>query len=278
MSIVGAALLLSCSSVHPSPDAEPSKAAYTFRISGEFSTSYDPMTRAALAQGTEAVSDLWVLDYVNGTCVHSEHQVSTQEGFGTVQMSLSYGHHDLCFVASRGTVPVLSDRALAWQKVLDTFTCGCAIDVTPSSGGGREVELKRAVSGVAVQNTDAVPSNAKRMEVTLSDRYEVLALPSLTGSGGAAYTNTFSLAQAVAGTRNIQFNTYTLCPSDDVFTTDVTVRVIANDNSVMSEFTIEGVELLRNRRTILKGDCFMRSGSFSVGIDDAWLEESTMNF
>lgn len=267
---------------------EPTKL-FTFHVKGDFAISQEEMSRAAtrLENGnTSGLTDLWVLDYASdGTLIQQVHQASGDADFGSPQLSLTYGQHNVIFVASKGTTPALSavngsaSGSLSWAKVLDTFTLAYPVTVSASSNGNRAPALERAISCVTVQNTDAVPSTARRMEVTLSKRYGTLSLPSLVGGGDNAYTNTFTLYAADAGQTNLQFATYTLCPSaDDVFTTDVTVRVYGDSDVLLSEFTIPNVELKQNRKTILKGRCFERSGSpFAVSVNGAWQGDNILN-
>lgn len=252
---------------------------FVFHLKGDFLTSYDEMgTRASVRlenETTPSVTDLWVLDYVDGVLVQQVHQVPEDENWGRPQMALTYGHHDIKFIASKGTTPVLTASALSWAKVLDTFTLNYPIDVTASSNGNRAPELKRAVSGVTVVMTDVVPSNAKSIKVEYM-RSQSLALPSLVASAASlsGVENDFP-ASWVGQTGS--FSVYTLCPTDEM-TTDVHVVVTAKDGSTISDFTVADVALKKNRMTVLTGECFGRGSGFSVAIDDAWEESFSVNF
>ncbi|MFW5617647.1 MAG: hypothetical protein ACOCNI_05435, partial [Prevotella pectinovora] len=133
--------------------------AFTFHLKGDFTTSFEEMTRAAVRlenDNTAGITDIWVLDYQDGKLLQQVHQVASDADFGHPQMNLTYGHHDVKFIASKGTVPVLSASALSWQKVLDTFTLDYPVDVVASSNGNRAPELKRAIGGVKIVATDVV--------------------------------------------------------------------------------------------------------------------------
>lgn len=281
------------------PDVSKTKA-FTFHVKGDFVTDYAEMdgsgsmvvgvnhtptdewgrsnSRATtrLENGnTSALTDLWVLDYVDGVLVQSVHQASTEDGFGSVPMSLTYGHHDVKFVASKGDVPVLGASALSWSKVKDTFVLDYPVDVAASTNGNRAPELKRAVSGVTLVMTDVVPSNAKSIKVEYM-RSQSLALPSLVASAASlsGVENDFP-ASWVGQTGS--FSVYTLCPTDEM-TTDVHVVVTAKDGTTISDFTVADVQLKKNRITTLKGECFGRGSGFSVSIDDSWDEPFEVTF
>lgn len=163
---------------------------FTFHVNGDFATSYEDFTKAASrleASNAARLADLWVLDYdSNGTLLQMVHQDSTQTGFGSVPMSLTYGQHTIVFVASKGEDPTITatvgstSGSLSWAKVKDTFTLSYPIDVTAASNGNRAPELQRAISGLKIVISDVVPTDAKYMTVTLGSRSQSLTLPALS--------------------------------------------------------------------------------------------------
>lgn len=263
-----------------SPQQQAKTKSFTFHVKGDFTTNYTDMTRAAVRleeTNTAGITDLWVFDYVDGVCVQSKHQSSTDADFGHPQMILTYGSHNIKFVASRGTTPSLAATGISWTKVMDTFCLDYPVTVSASSNGNRAPELKRCVSGLTIENTDAIPANAKEIQITMTNRYGMLTLPGLVGSGESAFTNTLAFQTGDAGTTGLKMNTYTLCP-DETFSVDVKVKVVGKDNSTISEFEVDDVELKMNRKTVLKGECFDRSNGFSVMINDTWEEAYTQTF
>ena len=68
------------------------KNAITFTCQGDFTMTTESMTgRRAMEADGKAMTDLWVLDYVDGQLVQQVHQVSTDEDFGTPTLNLDYG-------------------------------------------------------------------------------------------------------------------------------------------------------------------------------------------
>lgn len=272
--------------------------AFTFHVKGDFITNYVEMSRAGVRldeNNVAGVTDLWVLDYVNtGTAdapqwklMQQVHQSSTNTGFGSVPMSLTYGHHDIKFIASKGETPVLTantgsvsstaaPHSLIWGKVKDTFTLDYPVDVTASSNGNRAPELTRAIGGVKVVMVDAVPANAATVDVTWQ-RSASLALPSLVVASAESCTQSLSFPSAYKGQSGKDFTVYGLVGDADV-TTDVTMLFKDADGVVISSVTVPNVEVKRNRMTVLKGECFNRSGGFHVVVDSDWLDDETKEF
>lgn len=252
---------------------------FTFHVKGDFSTSFEEMTRAAVRlenDNTADITDIWVLDYVGGVLEQQVHQSKDDADFGYPKMSLSYGQHDIKFVASKGTSPSLAASSISWSKVLDTFTLDYPVDVTASSNGNRAPELMRQVGGVKLIMTDAVPANAASIELTMK-RSMTFALPSLTASELETGTNTVSFPSSWVSRTGGEFITYTLCPSDE-FTTDVRIRVIAEDNSIISDFTLPAIPIKKNRLTCLKGEVFGRGNGFHISLETTWDEPIEVTF
>lgn len=252
--------------------------AFTFHLKGDFTTSFEEMTRAAVRledNNTAGVTDIWVLDYVDGVCQQQVHQSSTDSDFGTVQMSLTYGHHDIKFIASKGDAPVLNSTALAWSKVKDTFVLDYPVDVVASANGNRAPELKRTIGGVKIVATDVVKNGTQKVSVTMK-RSLSLVLPTLAPSETTESANEFSITSTQWDKTGLSLTTYTLC--DEELTTDVVVTVTDADNVVISQFTVSDVSVKKNRITTLTGDVFGRGNGFSVAIDDSWDEGLDVNF
>ena len=248
---------------------------FTFHVKGDFSTAYDEMTRAAVRieeNNTAGITDIWVLDYVNGALVQQVHQGSTQTGitFGSVPMALTYGHHDIKLIASKGTGPVLTSTALTWGRVKDTFTLDYPVDVVASSNGNRAPELKRAVSGLKVVMTDAVPQDAKWIVLTLGSRSQSLTLPALSALPYSESPVELDCS-GNRGVKNASATIYTLA-GDEEWTSTASISVKREDGSVITSFDLPEVVLRKNRITTLTGEVFNRTSGFSVAIDDVWDE------
>lgn len=252
--------------------------AFTFHLKGDFTTSFEEMTRAAVRlenDNTAGITDIWVLDYQDGKLLQQVHQVASDADFGHPNMKLTYGEHNIKFVASKGVNPTLTASALTWAKVLDTFVLDYPVYVVASSNGNRAPELKRAIGGVKIVATDVVKNGTQKVSVTMK-RSLSLALPALAPNEATASANEFSITSSQWDKTGLSLTTYTLC--DEELTTDVVVTVTGDDNALISQFTVSDVSVKKNRITTLTGDVFGRGNGFSVAIDDSWDEGLDVNF
>lgn len=252
--------------------------AFTFHLKGDFNTSFEEMTRAAVRlenDNTAGITDIWVLDYQDGKLLQQVHQVASDADFGNPNMNLTYGEHNIKFVASKGVNPTLTASTLTWEKVLDTFVLDYPVDVVASSNGNRAPELKRAIGGVKIVATDVVKNGTQKVSVTMK-RSLSLALPALEPSEATESANEFSITSSQWEKTGLALTTYLLC--DEELSTDVDVTVTGADNSVISQFTVSDVSVKKNRITTLTGEMFGRGNGFSVAIDDSWDEGLDVTF
>lgn len=251
---------------------------FTFHVKGDFSTRFEEMTRAAVRlenDNAAGITDIWVLDYQDGKLLQQVHQVASDADFGHPNMKLTYGEHNIKFVASKGVNPTLTASALTWAKVLDTFVLDYPLTVSASSNGNRAPELKRAIGGVKLVATDAVKNGTQKVSVIMK-RSLSLALPALAPNEATESANEFSITSTQWDKTGLSLTTYTLC--DEELNTDVVVTVTGADNVVISQFTVSDVSVKKNRITTLTGDVFGRGNGFSVAIDDSWDEGLDVNF
>lgn len=261
---------------------------FTFHVKGNFEINYTEMSRATRLENgnTSGLTDLWVMDYMDGALVQKVHQSSTAADFGTVPLTLAYGQHNIIFVASKGTTPTLSGDAvgstaatLAWAKVMDTFTLSYPLEVTSSSNGNRAPELQRAIGGVTVHMKDAVPANAATVDVQW-DHSKTLSLPSLSPATPQSGTTTLAFPADYIGHADMEFKVYTLAP-DLGITTTVQLTFKDADGNTISTRTIPNVEIRKNRITKLSGKCFTASTSttsFGVNVVNTWQSDYDMTF
>lgn len=254
---------------------------FTFHVKGDFTTNFEDMTRSAVRIENEnkaGITDIWVLDYVNGVCVQSVHQGSTQSDitFGSVPMSLTYGHHDIKFIASKGEGASLTESAISWTKIKDTFTLDYPVDVVASSNGNRAPELARAISGLKITITDEIPAEAKTMCVTLGSRSQTITLPTLSALPYTESTVDLDVTSLV-GKTNASVICYTLA-GDEEWTSTASLAVKRADGTVITSLDLPDVQLKRNRMTVITGEVFNRTNGFHVAIDSEWDADYPMTF
>ena len=246
---------------------------FTFTVKGDFTDEWKPVTRGYLAADGKDMTDLWVLDYMNGTLVQQIHQSdNTAEDFGKPVMSLAYGTHHVYFVASRGTSPVLNteDGTITWSSVRDTFWKDYDVTVVSTSNGNRAVTLDRVVAKLSLAFTDAISADAATINMTPATWY--YGLNYTTGEPTAAtvsQTNIMQVPSGYAGRTDVSAAYFSISPSTE-WTTDVTVNSKDADGNIIGRGVMAAVPLKRNRVTEYSGPLFTSGGAMSLSLNATW--------
>ena len=248
----------------------------TFAMSG-WETEVEPLTRASLVADGQALTDVWVLDYVGGELKQQLHQVSTDADFAEPTLTLAYGEHTIYFVASRGVDPVLSTTAhsLTFGKVRDTFWKAYNCTVTGSSVSIIAVTLDRVVTRMRVNITDVVDANAATLLLKPSKWY--LGLDYLNGEPTAEATDFVSsvtIPDSYKGQTGLQASIFGFSATN--WTTDVVIECRKADNGVIGSASVDDVPFTRNRTSVLSGNLFSHGGNVAVAIETDWLDAFEM--
>jgi hypothetical protein len=260
------------------PDGSVAKTKkFTFTMKGDFSDDWKT-TRGYLAADGRDLTDVWVLDYVDGVLQQQLHQDdNTAEDFGKPQMQLAYGSHHVYFIASRGTGATLdtSDKTIVWSKVADTFWKDYEVNVVATSNGNRAVTLDRAVTKLRLTVTDAIAEGAATFNIAPHTWY--YGLNYQTGAPVSAQTDgviTINIPANMIGATNTPLNIFGFSSTTE-WTTDVTLNCKAGNNDVIGSATIENVPFVRNRVTDYSGPLFGSGGSLTLSLNTDWLDSET---
>ncbi len=248
----------------------------TFDFDGN-AFSLHAMTRASLSELT--MTDLWIFDYMGDVLQQSIHQSSTDATFGTPSLSLDYGNHTFYFVASRGSDPVVDTDAktITWGSVRDTFHGSLSLDVQPNSGSSQSVSLSRCVGRLRVSATDVIPEGAAKLVVMPSSWYYGLNYQSGEGVADSPTPLAVNIPNNYIGTTNLVASFYTVS-SASPWQTDMTVALVATDESTIGSVTISGVTLQRNHVTSYAGGIVGAGRTLNLSSDDEWVEDSPVNW
>lgn len=250
-----------------------------FTVNGDFTSpvfSYGD-TRAGLSADGSEMTDLWLLDYMDGQLVQTVHQTPSDADWGSPSVSLAFGSHVVYFVASRGDSPLLStdSETIEWSRVSDTFWKAEAVNIDATTSANRSVMLGRVATRLRLVVNDKVPDAAASVVITpqhwyyginyvtgepVADRQDdrVVSIPaSYIGTQGQLVVSIFGISGA------------------DEWTTDVTVSSRDADNDIMGRAVISSVPFKRNRVTEYSGNLFSAGGGMSVSLDDTWEQSYT---
>lgn len=244
---------------------------FTFTLKGDFSSEWK--TRGYLSADGKDLTDVWVLDYMDGELVQQLHQGdNTSENFGKPQMTLSYGSHHIYFVASRGTEPALNttNATITWSSVRDTFWKDYEVNVVSTSNGNRALTLDRVVTKLVLSFTDAISANAKTIEFTPATWY--YGLNYQTGEPTTAtvsQTNVMTIPDGYAGRDDVSLSYFSFSPSSE-WSTDVIIQSKDQNGNVIGQGVLSDVPMKRNRRTEYSGPLFSAGGEMVLTLNDEW--------
>lgn len=250
-----------------------SVAKITFAISGDFTLNTHDFTRTLTADGKD-MTDIWILDYADGTLVQQIHQSdNTATDFGMPTLSLSIGTHHIYFVASRGTGATLNttDHTLLFSKVLDTFWKDYEINITAgTSNESRTVSLDRVVTKLKLVFSDAIPTSATRFNITPTTWYSGLNYQ--TGEPYSAVTSqpiTVNIPSSEIGVVNETVSIFGFSSTAE-WTTDIAINCKTADNEVLGSANIIAAPFVRNRVSEYTGPLFSNSGAMTLSLNVTW--------
>ena len=240
---------------------------------------------------TQPVSTLSYIEYAvynNDTdelIEHRRYEVDGQDGSLQVQDELTAGIYKVCFLAHGVTDATFAEESslVTFPEVEDTFWGFQEIEVDATqTDQSFSVGLARAVAGIELVPTDAVPEQVDQFLIETSGRYHQIYL--LDGKTPAV-TEAFSLTVAfeaedkLPDTRVKHFF-YSFVPeaapeAASAFLDAMILTSQSGSGEVQRQRTITQVPLYRNRITRYTGTLYTPSivdGLFDLQIDTNWGE------
>jgi hypothetical protein len=247
----------------------PSKR-FTFTVKGDFTSA--TFTRGYLTADGQAMTDLWVFDYVNGVCVQSVHQTSTDADWGQPKMSLAYGSHHVYFVASRGDGATLDadGHTITWTGPRDTFWKDYEVEVVSTSNGNRAVTLDRVATKVKIVVNDEVPATCKAVTVTPERWYYGLDYVNGVAVASQQTERRVTVPESYVGTSGQLAVTIFGLSGSDEWVTNVAVKALGDGDAVIGSATITGAPFKANRATEYSGNLFGSAGGLDVSVNATW--------
>ena len=225
-------------------------------------------TRATLQELN--ITDLWLFDYVGDDLKQTIHKT---EGFDALTLSMDYGEHRLCFVASRGTDPTVTAPTISWEKPSDTFWATLTMDVQPASSGEQSVTLHRVATRLRIGITDEIMTQMARLEVEPATWYYGIDVQTGEGTNAIRQVRSVTIPTSYVGTQGqLTASFFGLSPASD-WQTDIDVRLIGSDESLLGSVSLPTVRFAQNLTTVYSGGIMGAGRSISLTADDAWGDE-----
>ena len=227
-------------------------------------------TRATLQELN--ITDLWLFDYVGDELKQTIHKT---EGFDALTISMDYGEHRLCFVASRGTDPTVTAPTISWEKPSETFWETLAMDVQPATSATQSVTLKRVATRLRIGITDEITAQMVRLDVEPATWHYGIDVKTGEGTDARRQVRSVTIPTSYVGTQGqLTVSFFGLSPASD-WQTDIDVRLIGNEESLLGSVSLPSVRFAQNLTTVYSGGIMGAGRSVSLTADDAWGDDNT---
>ncbi len=292
LALIAALFAASCKKDHNQggpKNQSPKKYAVNFSVSGNFTQS---ITGNAVVHGrnlailpSEAAIFYYYVYDTAGNLVHKIIQTpATTTNYGNIQDSLANGTYSVIFAAGmaglRTSLNTGDDEAGINYAVLtyDNQTSeGYLIDtawkdaffkklsLTVSSGNvTQSVTLSRIVSKIEVEVLDALPTNAKTLEITYDQDYSQFSFA--TAQSQSPYTFVSTTTIPAADLSKTGFSVSNII-GNTIAPMTVTIKCYNSSSAVIAQRTVSNVSCQANKATVLSGDLFSTNSSFQVSLD-----------
>jgi len=240
-------------------------------------SGWSVVTRSLEADG-QSMTDLWVFDYLDGVLVQTVHKAAGDVDFSEPSVTMTYGEHDVYFVASRGKSPAVSGTEITWGSPSDTFWKAVSVTVGSGSASSVAVALDRVVTKLRVVVNDVVPTGMSSLVLTQTPWFAGIDYITGAAVGQSDDSRTVAAPSSYVGTSGqLSVNLFSL--SDDAeWTADVSIVAKDGDGGVVGRAAIEDVPFVRNRVTEASGNLFAAQNGFSVSLNAEWLDGYSMEW
>ena len=247
---------------------------FIFTVKGDWSKSTMKAPAKAgetLRADDKEMTDLWLLDYMDGVLVQQLHQTPTDDDWGIPSLSLKFGEHHIYFIASRGESPVLNTEIgnITWGTVRDTFWKDYALEVKQSSNGNRSVTLDRVVARARFTIQDAIPDYVTSIVLTADRWYTGMNYRTGAMAEPVALNSEISIPDSYHGTSGRSIVVYSLSGAA-AWSANMTLTARNITNEDIYSVSLPNVPFERNRTTTCSGNLFSAGTTTTVTLDSEW--------
>ena len=198
------------------------------------------------------------------------HQQNSQSDFGTIELELEYGDHDVTVVATRSDGQHLTNGVLEVEALKPTFGLRERITILDVNDSF-VLEITRITASLLVEINDEIPAGASFARIQISDKYDDLSVSDFSGLNAYAYTKDIPI-DGMVGNTGVVLSIAMLCPQYlYAYSTDVDITIYNENGGVISHHAIDDVPIKSNTKTRIFGD-FFTPISFSVMVNYDWDE------
>ena len=241
----------------------------------EVMLTFSPYTMEAMTRTATSIAslvthlDVWITD---GTTEVSAHQTNTDDGFGTVSMTLDKTKtYTMYAVAHKADGATLTDGVVAFTDDKVTHSMFYTTTFSPATTTSLNCLMTRIVADFRLEITDEIPSAVKKLRFTVSDVFDRWSVT----DGGTHQIDRTSII-TYNGTSAV-FNIYAIV-TDAQTTHTVTVTALDENDQEVQTRTFADVPLRNGYKTNYRGTFFIDTPmTMSFTVDD-WQEYDTVDF
>ena len=241
----------------------------------EVMLTFSPYTMEAMTRTATSIAslvthlDVWITD---GTTEVSAHQTNTDDGFGTVSMTLDKTKtYTMYAVAHKADGATLTDGVVAFTDDKVTHSMFYTTTFSPATTTSLNCLMTRIVADFRLEITDEIPSAVKKLRFTVSDVFDRWSVT----DGGTHQIDRTSII-TYNGTSAV-FNIYAIV-TDAQTTHTITVTALDENDQEVQTRTFADVPLRNGYKTNYRGTFFIDTPmTMSFTVDD-WQEYDTVDF
>ena len=198
------------------------------------------------------------------------YQQNSQTDFGTIELELEYGDHDVIVVATRSDGQQLTNGVLEVEALKPTFGLKERITILDTDDSF-VLEIARITASLLVEINDEIPAGASFVRIHIADKYDDLSVSDFSGVNAYAYTKDIPI-DGMVGSTGVVLSIAMLCPQYlSAYSTDVDITIYNENGGVISHHTISDVPIKSNTKTRIFGE-FFTPMSFSIMVNYDWNE------
>lgn len=239
-------------------------------------TKQGAMTRAVSSiAGVVSRLDVWI--YEGGSEVTAVHQVSTDDGFGTVSVSLDRTKTYTVYAMGHNSdeAATLADGAVSFPSDIIRESMFYTAQLSPASASALSCEMQRIVGKLRIETTDNVPDGASYVTLgvaTAATKWNVDGtLGGLTGRTIRINGLGSRIGQTVA------LNCHLLSTSTGATNYDVVVTLYDGNDGVLMTRTFSAVPIRNGYKTTYRGQLFTGGVTAAFTVGD-WSEYEVVEF
>lgn len=241
-------------------------------------------TRSATRAGGDPTSiatiatrlDVWL--YQDGQEVQAIHQTSADADFGTVALTLDKRKtYTLYACAHKDTgAATLQDGIITWPGAKMTHSMFYTQTFTPAETTTLSCLMQRIVAQFRLETTDAVPSEADRITITV-DAAPAAWNVSGYGMNPRDYTATYQ-GYNLNQDGSVTLSAFVIADPDESVLHTVTVTAYDTAGQPLQQRTFDDVPLCNGYRTTYRGAFFTDTAFTSTFTVSDWQEFDTVEF